>query len=539
MKQHQTTRQNALIAFGIILFVTIIGIYFRPIMIIDETRYVSVAWEMWDKGSFLVPFINGEPYHHKPPLLFWLFHLDWLIFGVNDVSIRLIPMLFGLGTLAMIYKLYLALWQDDREGAAQSILVASGIVIFAFYNSLIMFDVILSFFVLLGVYHIIKVTQSPSRYHFIMISVAFGLGVLTKGPVILVHLLTFALFALYFMEKRRSKELYLKLSLSFLGGVVIALAWAIPAGIVGGEAYRYAIFFGQTANRMVNSFAHYRPLWWYLMLLPLLLFPWSLYKPFYTSIKAVVFDSSLKIMTGWLLATLFFFSLISGKQVHYVMPEIVAFSLLFTRVLRSTTSTETLSAKLIGSSYLLYGIALAALPFVLPVTKAKITFEPDIVAFVISGVMMVLAGIYFIRTKFTSQNRVIASVALGSILVVFVTHLPIHNFLAQQDISGFAHSIAQLQEKETPVLHYGKYHNQYQFAGRLHHPLVVVHDEKEINAYVEKDPEAMIVVYVKQKNMQRVNQALIVEKTGFKGRYALLIKAKEYQAFYHSEVTKP
>ena len=109
MNIHQATRQNALIAFVILLLVTLIGIYFRPIIIIDETRYVSVAWEMWDKGSFLVPLINGEPYHHKPPLLFWLFHLDWLIFGVNDFSIRLIPMLFGLGTLAVIYKLYLAL----------------------------------------------------------------------------------------------------------------------------------------------------------------------------------------------------------------------------------------------------------------------------------------------------------------------------------------------------------------------------------------------------------------------------------------------
>jgi 4-amino-4-deoxy-L-arabinose transferase-like glycosyltransferase len=539
MKYHQATRQNALIAFGIIFLVTIIGIYFRPIMIIDETRYVSVAWEMWDKGSFLVPFINGEPYHHKPPLLFWLFHLDWLIFGVNDLSIRFIPMLFGLGSLAMIHKLYLTLWQDDQEGAAQSILVSSGIVIFAFYNSLIMFDVILTFFVLLGVYHIIKATQSPSRYHFIMIAVAFGLGVLTKGPVILLHLLTFMVFALYFMEKKPSKDLYIKLLLSFFGGVLIALAWAIPAGIAGGEEYRYAIFFGQTANRMVNSFAHHRPLWWYLMLLPLLLFPWSLYKPFYTSIKALVFDSALKVMTGWLLATLLFFSLISGKQVHYIMPEIAAFSLVFIRILRSATFPKTISARLIGFSYLLYGIALAALPFVLPMTKANITLELDIFAFLISAVIIVLAGIYFIRTKFTSQNRVITAVALGSVLVVFVTHLPIHNFLAQQDLSRFAHSIAQLQAKETPVLHYGKYHDQYQFVGRLHHPLVVVHDEKEISEYVEKDPDAMIVVYVKQKNMHSVNQAFIIEKTGFKGKYALLIKAKEYQAFYHAEVTKP
>ncbi|MDP1533672.1 MAG: dolichyl-phosphate-mannose--protein mannosyltransferase, partial [Rubrivivax sp.] len=44
----------------------------RPLSPIDETRYVGVAWEMWLRGDFLVPFKNGEPYSHKPPLLFWM-----------------------------------------------------------------------------------------------------------------------------------------------------------------------------------------------------------------------------------------------------------------------------------------------------------------------------------------------------------------------------------------------------------------------------------------------------------------------------------
>ena len=34
----------------------------RPILPIDETRYVSVAWEMWARGDFLVPHLNGSPY---------------------------------------------------------------------------------------------------------------------------------------------------------------------------------------------------------------------------------------------------------------------------------------------------------------------------------------------------------------------------------------------------------------------------------------------------------------------------------------------
>ena len=62
----------------------IASIWLRPLWPVDETRYASVAWEMWLRGDFLVPYINGEPYSHKPPLLFWLIQLGWFLFGVND-----------------------------------------------------------------------------------------------------------------------------------------------------------------------------------------------------------------------------------------------------------------------------------------------------------------------------------------------------------------------------------------------------------------------------------------------------------------------
>ncbi|MBI2235329.1 MAG: glycosyltransferase family 39 protein, partial [Micavibrio aeruginosavorus] len=45
----------------------------RPLLPIDETRYVTVAWEMFLRHDPLAPLtVNGTPYHHKPPLLFWL-----------------------------------------------------------------------------------------------------------------------------------------------------------------------------------------------------------------------------------------------------------------------------------------------------------------------------------------------------------------------------------------------------------------------------------------------------------------------------------
>ncbi len=87
----------------------------RPPMPIDETRYLSVAWEMWQKHQFLVPQSNGLPYSHKPPLLFWLIQVGWWFFGVNPWSARLTSPLFGLFAVLLAVRLTRMLWPERIE----------------------------------------------------------------------------------------------------------------------------------------------------------------------------------------------------------------------------------------------------------------------------------------------------------------------------------------------------------------------------------------------------------------------------------------
>ena len=66
---------------GLWIVVMAAAILTRPLLPVDETRYLAVAWEMWLGGDYLVPHLNGETYSHKPPLLFWLINLGWGVFG--------------------------------------------------------------------------------------------------------------------------------------------------------------------------------------------------------------------------------------------------------------------------------------------------------------------------------------------------------------------------------------------------------------------------------------------------------------------------
>jgi len=86
------------------------SIWLRPLWPVDETRYASVAWEMWLRGDFLVPYINGEPYSHKPPLLFWLIQFGWALFGVNDWWPRLVAPLCVLASVPLLLRLGRLLW---------------------------------------------------------------------------------------------------------------------------------------------------------------------------------------------------------------------------------------------------------------------------------------------------------------------------------------------------------------------------------------------------------------------------------------------
>lgn len=111
----------------ILSLLTLVALLSRPMTPIDETRYVSVAWEMWLRDEYLVPFKNGEPYSHKPPLLFWLYDLGWAVFGVNAWWPRLISPLFSLGGLVLTLAIARRLWPDDADAGRNALWILARI----------------------------------------------------------------------------------------------------------------------------------------------------------------------------------------------------------------------------------------------------------------------------------------------------------------------------------------------------------------------------------------------------------------------------
>jgi 4-amino-4-deoxy-L-arabinose transferase-like glycosyltransferase len=95
----------------------------RPLAVPDEGRYGDVGRWMLLSGDWLTPRLNGLPFFHKPPYLYWLQALSLATFGINEFALRLIPALHvGL----MLVALYLAARAITAEHIARRAAIMLG-----------------------------------------------------------------------------------------------------------------------------------------------------------------------------------------------------------------------------------------------------------------------------------------------------------------------------------------------------------------------------------------------------------------------------
>ena len=62
--------------------------WMRPLMLPDEGRYATVAWEMLRSGDWLIPTLNGLPFFHKPPLFYWITGAALSVLGPTEMAAR-------------------------------------------------------------------------------------------------------------------------------------------------------------------------------------------------------------------------------------------------------------------------------------------------------------------------------------------------------------------------------------------------------------------------------------------------------------------
>lgn len=481
--------------FFIWLALVVVGLSCRPLTPVDETRALTVAWEMWREGNLLVPHLNGEAYSHKPPLLQWCVHLSWLLFGVNEWSARLVAPLFALGNLALTAKLARRLWPGDEASARLAPLILLASPVWALWTSLSLYDMLVTFFTLLGLLGIVRAAQGETLAGWGWAALGVAGGVLSKGPAILIMILPPALFAPWWLESRPGwRSWYGPLLGAVLAGAVLALAWAVPAGFAGGDEYRKAIFWGQSAGRISNSFAHKLPFWWYLQWLPLLWLPWTAWPPLWRSLKGAWQDPGLRFCAVQALFVLLVFSAISGKRIHYLLPVFPAAALFAARALsRARPAPARRDLLPFGLLLALAGSALLLAPRLGLDGGGELA---DIALLTPAAAKWALLGLGLglLLWRPASAEGGARTLALAMLGAMLTAHLAFRLAAWQYyDMRPFAERLAALQKQGAPIAHWQEYHGDFNFLGRLEKPLAEIDTAQGLADWMQAHRDGYLV----------------------------------------------
>jgi 4-amino-4-deoxy-L-arabinose transferase-like glycosyltransferase len=528
------------LALAVVIWAVLVlaGLVLRPALPVDETRYLAVAWEMWNSGNYLVPHLNGIPYHHKPPLLFWLITLGWSVSGVSETWGRLVAPLFALGCLLLTARLAQLLFPKYPAVMGAAPLALVGTFFFTAFASFTFFDTLVTFFTLLGLIGIWRAAEGKPYWGWGLFALALGFGVLSKGPVQLLNLAPAALLAPWWAPQRPASwwHWYGEFAFAVIAGAVIALAWAGPAAIAGGSNFAYMLFIGQTTERVVDALWHERPWWWYVPVCFVLIFPWVWWPAFWRSllVRGVEREPGVRFCVAMVVPVFVAFSAISGKQPHYLLPMIAVFVLLLVRhVVAAAEAGRFLDGRLsrlpslvllaaAGIAMIVAAIAPAALAALIP----DLTDLPPLGwTGALAGLAVVAIAVLVALDRPTGPLFRIATFAGATAAFVVALQVAAAPELQSSfNVSGAAEFLAQAQADGHPIANVGDYHGQYEFAGRLTKPIDVIDADAAV-AWATAHRDGLIVTYPESDPMHAPVEPPLYAHP-YRGRYVAVWPAE-------------
>lgn len=480
-----------------------IAIFQHGPMPMFSTRALSVAWEMWHRHSFLVPYLNGRPYSDKSPLLFWLIQLGWAAGGVGDLWPRLLEVMLGGAQLVLIAVLGRRLFPEPSWSARAAPWMLLAFTYAFLFGLQIMYEVLLADCVLAA---LLTLVPRPHREapRFAWFAVAVGLGLLAKGPVMLLHVAFPWLLGPLWNDwaRRERRRWYLHGSLALLAAFGLLCLWAFTAAAMGGPEYRDQLLFHQTAGRVVEAFAHARPFWWYLSVLPGLLFPFALWPRLWIAACMLrrPFQPGLRFLFAWLGPVLLIFSLISGKQSYYLLPEYGGFALLLAAALMHLRQCHAplSTTPWLGPwplALLSFGLALGLI--LLPqLASAGIIHSAYLDSLVpvhmrFGLIYAALAILLLVRGKAELQRIALAGLigAVAANGLFSIVMWPAFN------LTPAAAFLARAESHGQPLANLESYEGQFHFLGRLTKRIEPLHDNQALQAWAKAHPDGLIVDY--------------------------------------------
>jgi len=337
---------------GAFLVFRLITLAMYPLIDTTEARYGEIARIMIDTNNWITPqFDYNVPFWGKPPLHTWVSAISGKLFGISEFSLRLPHLLTGIATLFFVgffaHRLKLSV--------PVTVLVLCSSLGFFAATGMIMTDALLLLGMTMAMSGFFIAWQDKSTAFAYIGFVGIGIGLLAKGPIIIV-LIGLAIVPWIFLNYgvfKGIKTLYNRIPI--VSGLALTCLVALPWYVLAERAtpgFLNYFLVGEHFLRFIQSgwegdlygTAHSEPrgiIWLYWLVIA---FPWS----FYAGAKMfsrrhrnkLLNDRRAKTETEkltsylvfWLISPMVLFTLAGNILPIYVLPGIPALAILLAKL---------------------------------------------------------------------------------------------------------------------------------------------------------------------------------------------------------------
>ena len=496
------------------------------LMDVDETRYVSMARDMFNTKDFMTLYLNGEYFFEKPPLYFWGECLFFGLFGkVTEFTARFPVALYGALTSFLVYFTGRKI-VSRKFGVLSSLILATSLefVILAKFAILdIVVSTMIGFSRCFG-FLTFFVEERNKKYFWWLFYIFSALAVMAKG--IPGFVVPFGTMFFTSIAAKKFKEIFKPVYT--IPGVILFLLIVLPWHILMFNLHD-PLFYNEYIvkhhlDRFFNStqVGREQPFWFYFITLIWGLFPWigsfliALISKF-KAIKIYVFEElnneqKLLYLSGIaFLFTLLFFSSSSTKLITYILPIFVPVAFIGGYIWNHYDREYDLFAFIFGGMFIFAAVSAMFTQFYLPAQLYSDILSAKWLCIILLGVAGILSIVFAKKEK--TYGIFAVYVGLMLCLSAFGTKefYNIDYKFGQNDLIEFAQYAKEHNNSLGGVEVSRKYSLLYYYGGKVNY-IDHMEDFDKINSNE--------LIIVKTKNLKEVKIPYEVVKTG--RRYSLI-----------------
>ena len=498
--------------------VVILGAFLsRPPTAPIELETLSTAWHMQQSGSW-VPLLNGEIAAHTPPLHDWLILAGWRIFGVSEIWPRLLSALAALAALFLVGTAARTLWPHRATTQIFSRILMAGLGGFIVTACMIAPEVIALPIELAGFQAICLLRQSRHNLlHraalWLLFTLCLTADLFLIGWTALLLLPPVAILAPHVRDALgdpaarprgwRRVQWRIATLLCTASAVILAVLWLSTAmqgrGVGVNDLLRFG--FGWTNS---NSEAT-RSAPWTLILTPMLLYPWIVWKTLWRALARQTRDG---YGFGFRLCIIFFGTAIlaglaSGVQLQGMLTIGGPLALIGARLLANQAiKPKDFHAVVPGFIALMLGLFFFLMNMI-PTAHLDALWRQFFGAALpiwlggsglASGILLFFGGYVLAQMSPSQQLSRTLQVACVPLLLITCANIEFPNSLgAFFDLKPVGSKMRELQDAGQEIAVYGPYRGEYDFYGRLNKAPKVLLSEADAMAWAKSHPRGAIV----------------------------------------------